>query len=215
MLITFLILVIVGVLGLTILVVDVRRLRRGKLAAAKKQLERQSGVTDTLAAYARNDEIVRYDCGHEYAKSFGFDFYGERRGVIGEHAEKREKCGDCLLAEIGPRLIRCCRCGCAIMPGQAVAAYDDDGSFKKAWSTVMPGGGCVIGCMRMDCCPSGGFFVGHWSSQGVRSAFGGHMNAIALVMATGKPVVVNIQDGEAEVTILRADDDGKKENESK
>jgi hypothetical protein len=164
--------------------------------------EERGAVTDTIQAYVLTDERARFACGHDYATKFGHDFYGERREVADDYAATREKCGDCMLAEIKLLIIRCCACGRVIMPGGPVAAYGDEGKFKKEWSTKLPDGKTVLGCMRWECCPSGAFFAGHWSSKGFRPAFGEHLSLLSQVVATGKPVVVRVGDGKAEVTVL-------------
>ena len=161
-----------------------------------------AAVTDTLEAYVLTDERVRFACGHDYATRFGHDFYGERMEVADSYAAMREKCGDCMLAEIKPLIIRCCACGHVIMPGEGVAAYGNDGSFNAAWCTELPDGKTVLGCMRRECCPSGGFFAGHWSSSGFRPAFGEYSSLAAKVIAMGKPVAVHVEGDKVEVIVL-------------
>ncbi len=202
---------VIAAMGGAILFIDIQRwYRLRRLASARRDAhEADAGVptvtheaTDVLEAYVLDDRKVRYACGHDYAVLFGHDFYGERLDVSDQYAAKREKCGDCMLAEIRPLLIRCCHCGRAIMPGEPVAAYGDNGMFRKEWCTGLPDSDAVLGCMRWNCCPSGGFFAGHWSVRGFVPAFPGKANLMAEVLAVGKPVVVSVGDGRAKVTVL-------------
>lgn len=203
-------------LGAAILYIDFRRWRQSRRRNQSSGREASTAphprpqVTDALAAYLLSDDRVRYACGHDYPTRFGHDFYGERLEVSEAYADKREQCGDCMLAEIKPLIIRCCACGAVIMPSEPVAAYADDGSFRKEWSTATPDGKSVLGCMRMDCCPSGGFFAGHWSTRGFVPAFAGQASLAAMVFATGKPVAVSVSGGKAQVTVL---DDGKEKKD--
>lgn len=147
--------------------------------------------TDTLAAVAPSGWKVRHACGHRYPKKFKMDFYGDVRTVSSELLKKRERCGDCMAAWLKEISIRCVLCGGVILPGDGVATYMDDASFKEAWKTRIGKDGLgVLGCLSMDCCPSGGFFSGHWTLEGYRPAYA-HGSAMAEAMATGKPVIGN------------------------
>jgi hypothetical protein len=170
--------------------------------------EKPPECTDVLAAFALSDTKVKYACGHEYADKFGHDFYGEKCEVLETTLARRDLCGECMLDQVRPYIIRCAACGFSIWPDEPVAVYGNNGSFKKERCTTTSGGGGVLGCMRMNCCPSGGFFAGRWNGQTLVPRFRGGGSLASQVMATGKAMVVNIDDdGSADVRTLG---DGKK-----
>ncbi|MEK7181089.1 MAG: hypothetical protein AAB738_02005 [Patescibacteria group bacterium] len=71
---------------------------------------------------------------------------------------------------------RCARCGLVILPGMAVALYGQESEgLRLDIATNIDG--AIIGCMRWDCCPSGGFLAGHWSEQGFQPLFQGQTGA--------------------------------------
>jgi len=147
---------------------------------------------DTIEAVPDSDERIAYDCGHRGPIKFHFDIFGEaietdERRLREEHA----CCPDCIVAEMRLDIIRCALCGHFISPGMPVAAYGEGSDIRVEWATRIPDGG-YIGCMRWDCCPSGGFFAGHWLGRGgFRPAFE-HGCAAAEAMATGEMVVGDI-----------------------
>lgn len=101
-------------------------------------------------------------------------------------------CPNCMLKLLQKHAIRCALCGCAILPGEGVALYHKDGEdINKENATSV--GDNVIGCLRMDCCPSGGFFAGHWTEGGFKSAFEDGLTAAEKAMRTGEVVVVNVR----------------------
>jgi hypothetical protein len=63
-----------------------------------------------------------------------------------------------------------------------------EGSFRTSK-------GSYLGCMRMNCCPSGGFFSGHWLGHnrgGFRSMYDGD-SAVVESFRTGKVIVMNFK----------------------
>lgn len=141
------------------------------------------------------------ECGHQGARAFKFNIWGSINGfeLNGEQI-KREKgvdtsetlCPKCYFEKIKSATIRCCLCGSAILPGQGVALYHKNsrGINKKVATFVNDN---AVGCLLWDCCPSGGFFAGHWTFDGFKSAFNDGQTAVEKAFATGKAVVVNIE----------------------
>jgi len=102
---------------------------------------------------------------------------------------RRELCPDCLTAELRQVTIRCALCGFAIFPGEPVALYGGPKSSFRGTAGTAEHDGQYVGCLRCDCCPSGGFFAGHWDGQRVVPAFAGGGSAAAEAMRTGQTVV--------------------------
>lgn len=174
----------------------IRPARRKRLAEASKP-DPESGrpmnpncnlpmPLEECVIHSREGKKIDYACGHQDAIEFKLDLYGmpscrKRKGMEPTY------CADCLLAEIKKVSIRCGLCGYDIMPGHEVALYVDDKKHfpHQAWKTLVDGQ--VVGCMRWDCCPSGGFLSGRWTTQGYKPLFT-HGSIAGEAFATGKPV---------------------------
>lgn len=147
---------------------------------------------DIIEAVPDSDERIAFDCGHEGAVKFHYVIFGER--IEADEKRMRElhdRCPDCIVDEMRQDIIRCARCGHFILPGQDVAVYFSGRGLKKKWSTRTPDGG-YIGCMRWECCPTGGLFAGRWlGREGFKPAFE-HGSAMMQAFKTGKPVFGNI-----------------------
>ncbi len=165
--------------------------RRAKKSA--KTAERPT-CTDNLGVVKRAGKKVPYACGHIDSAKFRHDFYGEVREPTDEVFAAREKCGECMLASVKEFVIRCGACGFAILPGDPVALYVDAHHFSIVWKKIVREPPRVVGCMRWGCCPSGGFFAGHWSESGFEPAFPGGASAAATAFATGTAVVVTLKE---------------------
>lgn len=148
--------------------------------------------TDELAVVNRQGKRVHYACGHDDHVMYSHNFFGEVLTLTKKILAKREKCAECMLADVKPHIIRCAACGFAIMPGESVALYADNGKFNPKWAKTVGEGERrnVIGCLRWNCCPSGGFFAGYWTEQGFEPAFGGE-SAIAAVLRSGRTIITN------------------------
>lgn len=122
---------------------------------------------DEIAITAVDATIKRYDCGHDGPSQYSLNVYGDGAMISGE---KTPLCPECIIADVKKMVIRCCSCGLPIFPGNTVALYSFHRSFKhrKIAKTI---DGALIGCMRWDCCPSGGFMAGHWTKDGYKSLF--------------------------------------------
>ena len=62
--------------------------------------------------------------------------------------------------------IKCCFCSKKIYPGSPVAVYAISSRGINWEVAVKLDEHQVIGCLRSDCCPSGGFFAGYWTVNG-------------------------------------------------
>lgn len=132
---------------------------------------------------------VYYHCGHKGPKKFTLTILGKECTPKKVYFKDRPFCHACLRASI----IRCVLCGNPIYPGSSIAAYGDMEDFKEEWKTyTTEEKHSVVGCMSMECCPSGGFFAGHWTGQEVNSPFA-HGSAAAEAFATGKVVSGTIE----------------------
>lgn len=116
---------------------------------------------DEIRAIPASDRQHQFECGHVGPKRYDLDLFGQ---VMKNSGETPRKCGKCLEDHLRRDVARCAVCGLVIFPGEGVAVYAPDSDFPSAWVTEVDGG--VIGCLRMSCCPSGGFFAGHWTTEG-------------------------------------------------
>ena len=122
---------------------------------------------DTVSLVQQSAETVLCECGHHGPASYSIDAYGTVFSGINNH----RWCPDCLIFMFQEKATRCALCGHVICPGDGVALYGDDSgalTYKHVSTKV---GDAFVGCMRWDCCPSGGFFAGHWTEEGFQSAF--------------------------------------------
>ena len=165
-------------------------------AAFKKRMELKKAM-DVCAVEDCSGPLVAYKCGHEFAENFYLRVYGFRFGLSDEARAARLRCGDCDLAKLKEISTRCAACGMLIMPGEGIALYAENGSFLYADSgtkfTHPDGRVSVVGCMGWDCCPSGGFFAGHWSSTGLKPLNPEGNGLAAHTMLTGNAVVMTIK----------------------
>ena len=116
--------------------------------------------------YARLRMPRLFQCGHDGPASFRLHTYGEQTKDLGG----LDKCPDCQLAFYKKHLIRCAMCRLYIQPGDGVALYDYE-SLGLHLDIATRVGSAVIGCLRMACCPSGGFFAGNWSVDGFKPRY--------------------------------------------
>ncbi len=121
---------------------------------------------DTVSLVQQSAETVLCECGHHGPASYSIDAYGTVFSGIDHH----RWCPECLIFMFHQHATRCALCGHVICPGDGVALYGDDSTLPyKHVSTKVDNS--FVGCMRRDCCPAGGFFAGHWTDHGFRSAF--------------------------------------------
>ncbi len=137
-----------------------------------------------------------------YGTIMNFDVDKNIKNVNGQITADSEKCPcpECCFNYYKEKSIRCALCGTGITPGDGVAIYSYKTSpegkeqeanphFRMDLATKI--GGNVVGCIRWDCCPSGGFFAGHWGDQGFEPAFPNGNCAAGLAALTGNPILVN------------------------
>ncbi len=117
-----------------------------------------------------------YGCGHLGAKSFKLHTYGE----VTKDLRDCECCPVCQLERFKKFTIRCALCRLIILPGDGVALYGQEGPVHMGIATKV--GTAVIGCMRIACCPSGGFFAGNWTEEGFKSKFESNKTAAEQVV---------------------------------
>lgn len=147
---------------------------------------------EACVIHSREGKVIDYECGHQDTIEFQVDLYG--KSACRKRKEMDPKwCADCLLAEVKKISIRCGLCGYVIMPGDEVALYVDDKKLfpHAAWKTLVEDQ--VVGCLRWDCCPSGGFLSGRWTPHGYKPLFK-HGSMVGEAFATGKPVIHNSDD---------------------
>ena len=128
---------------------------------------------------ASKPSITFTECGHTGAESVEVNLWGrvEALSVRDEHIKDQGgiktiegECLQCSFEKAKNSAIRCCLCGYAIIPGDAVAAYRKSSpAINQEVATFV--GDNALGCLLWDCCPTGGFFAGHWTAEGFRPAF--------------------------------------------
>lgn len=109
----------------------------------------------------------QYQCGHRGPRWFKISTWGEETKKI----KNPQRCPDCMLEYFKKVLIRCAVCGRHIAPGDPVALYSTISKDLRIEIATMVDKETVVGCLRRGCCPSGGFFAGHWDGEKVRFAF--------------------------------------------
>ncbi len=129
-----------------------------------------------------------YSCGHSAPEKYSINLYGDWFGEF----DDEQDCPDCLLAKMLAVTIRCALCGLPIVPGRPVAVYSPRSSGLRL-DIATRDGNSVLGCMRLDCCPSGGHFAGHWTGTALKSAFE-EETLVQQVIATGPPTLDDLKD---------------------
>jgi hypothetical protein len=142
--------------------------------------------TDIVEPKVLDATEVTFKCGHAGPRRFAFNLYG----LDSKPFDDRKKCMNCRLEESKKVIIRCVLCGLPIIPGEPVVAYHENsrGIRKDIGRKV---GDMYLGCLRVGCCPSAGFFAGGWDGVAFRPAFA-EGSIAAHTMATGKATVVNL-----------------------
>lgn len=135
-------------------------------------------------------------CGHYGAQRFAFAIWGNKQTlelkdelITQENgtATAKGECPKCFFENAKQFSIRCCLCGYAILPGDGVALYyKSSKGINRETATFINDN--AVGCLLWDCCPSGGFFAGHWTFGGFQSAFDGK-TAAEKVFSDSEPIV--------------------------
>lgn len=110
---------------------------------------------------------------HGWSEAFGRevpDKYIGPKGKEGKRIVTNIECPACYAEIVKKSTIRCCFCGGEIMPDDGVALYGKGSTGIHESATILEDGESVIGCLRWDCCPSGGFFGGYWTEKGFKAA---------------------------------------------
>lgn len=164
-----------------------RRKDGGRDAAAEGDLP---PATAEFGVRTLSDKVVSYGCGHDGPLEYLGIFFGQEMRPTEAALQKREKCPACVIEPLRQEAIHCALCGLAILPGEPVALYAGPKSaFRKEPGWVVKHDGQAVGCLRCDCCPSGGFFAGHWDGRQVVSAFPDGGCAAAECLRTGQVIV--------------------------
>lgn len=83
-----------------------------------------------------------------------------------------KQCTLCRFKDQLEAAIACAFCKGVIYRGEPVSICMPVGKLPegfRARATQTPSG--FVGCMSEDCCPTSGFFAGHWVGNGVRTSF--------------------------------------------
>lgn len=127
------------------------------------------------------NKIMFPKCGHLAPEEGTLSFYGEicdfktkgrTKNINGQPTvdDPNIPCPQCYFDHVKNHLTRCSVCAIGILPGSGVALYAESSTLPhKDKSTKVRES--YIGCLMWDCCPSGGFFAGHWTEKGFKSAF--------------------------------------------
>lgn len=154
-----------------------------------------SPATDDLCIVEQEGELTEYQCGHQYASLFAINAYGYIMRPTQGYWDERERCGDCEIKMFEQKTRRCGRCGHVIMPGNGVATYDVHSSFEQKPGVEIidhqDGSRSAMGCLRMRCCPSGGFYSGHWTGTKFEPAFPDNSSSIMALQPNGDAVVIH------------------------
>jgi hypothetical protein len=103
-----------------------------------------------------------------------------------------KQCGMCRFKTQFDASIQCAYCDELIVIGDPVTTYFPvvgeegfpEGFLDRATHTRYG----FVGCLNMDCCPTGGFFAGHWTGETIQSPFAAGV-AAAQAMVSGDMIV--------------------------
>ncbi len=156
-----------------------------------EKVETMPPSTDEICIVPKGRLKALYGCGHIGHQRYAHNFFGQVYDLNPNVLRRRSLCGECLLAKSMSCVARCVLCGHAIFPGEGVSVYRDEPEYAdRPWRIILPAKSepadtiierfkqlvgivpnRVMGCLRMACCPSGGFFAGHWDGVKFVSAF--------------------------------------------
>lgn len=167
-------------------------------------LFRKKAVDDTVSVdnYPEGDEVDTvmlgkgegpmrgYPCGHTGYSRFTVFLFGREAEV---DSKQSPMCHKCTVAFLQEHTIRCAACGADIAPGSPVALYSDSSKSLGRRDVGRKVGNSWIGCMLWDCCPSGGFYAGHWTARGFMPAFASGLAAAVHAAQTGEMLIGEIE----------------------
>ena len=150
----------------------------------------RSDLTGKLRVIPKGKECVLYQCGHEGPRDYEIQIFDSILEPQKSLLNERLLCPNCVMTAAQEEIILCALCGRPIFPGDPVAIYVDDAGFRDEWKTKISSTE-VVGCLATDCCPSGGFFAGHWNGDDIVTPFKEGNTAAAEAFATGDVIFVN------------------------
>jgi hypothetical protein len=105
-----------------------------------------------------------HKCGHFDSWSCSVNLHG----LEFDPYSKWRECPECFFKSLKAKAIRCAVCTLPIVPGDPVALYDAESkAVIKEHAKILDGS--AVGCLRWDCCPSGGFYCGNWDGEKIIS----------------------------------------------
>lgn len=128
-------------------------------------------VTDESSIVCRDERQVGYQCGHQFARDFQVNFYGQIFDRQAEQARKRVYCGNCTLKIAQKYFRRCAVCRQVIMVDHFVAF----GPTCSKQSLNLPNIVIVkttqherlyMGCTSFNCMTRQIEFQGRWTRRG-------------------------------------------------
>lgn len=114
---------------------------------------------------------IRYQCGHRDQTFFQINLYGR---IIHKDPAYQKYCGDCMALRFKQNCLRCCRCGNAILDGEAITFYaqHDMQCMPNFTSILIPADPeetredtYVVGCIDSSCMPHTNFIRGHYENR--------------------------------------------------
>jgi hypothetical protein len=134
--------------------------------------------------------LVSFACGHEDHRYFELNRFGETLTLSED--KQPSKCRACFREQY-KQVIRCCHCGGAIYPDNAITLYDAP-KEDRTWTVsyvVSDGNRRYVGCLGDNCtgCYSASVFDGTLTAEGVHIRFRPGTSASSN-MGTSKNVVL-------------------------
>lgn len=170
-------------------VLEARQTPEGlRIAGTTAEPEPLPESTGRIAVEKEEGESTKHACGHTAPRCVSIHCFGASLTLSDEAPDK---CSVCHMEDLKKVVIRCGSCGLPILPGDGIALYGDNQKHFKDRTRITLHGKSVIGCMRWNCCPSGGFYAGIWDGSKVLSTFPDGLSAAELAMKTGKIVIVS------------------------
>jgi len=128
----------------------------GELLEDPDDADQLPSPTDEIRLERTAGSSFTAECGHESWEEVSLNVYG-----LGVQGSNKTLCPDCMIEKARRDIIRCAACGLPVLPGEGVVLYHETSKLPYA-HVATHFDGDSIGCLRWECCPSGGFFAGNW-----------------------------------------------------